>query len=123
MTTEEIISEIRKSFTPRERTITMHTGVGGMDMFEERMEEYAGLKRVYFRNLKKIARLFRKYFKISHTGHYYKLVPIDPKNVIKIKKAKGRKLKRKPFRYNNKHKKRWYKDVVPAKKVKKAEYR
>jgi hypothetical protein len=57
------------------RGIKIYTGVGGMDLFEEAMEEHAGLKRVYIG--KKVPRILRKLpisIKKSLSGRYYRLI-------------------------------------------------
>lgn len=64
---------------PSERRITLYTGPGGMDMFEEGVHYTGtGLKRQYVG--KKPMRIIRKVHKLykSHSGRYYFLY--QPKN-------------------------------------------
>ena len=42
---------------PKERTIRMYTGVGGIDIIEERLDEYIGFKRIPIG--KKVLRILR----------------------------------------------------------------
>lgn len=72
-TLEKAISEF---FIPPERKYVIHTGVGGMDLFEEKMEESVGFKRRYIG--KKVPRILRYIKGIvilkSHSGRYYRRI-------------------------------------------------
>lgn len=58
------------------RNIRLYTGAGGMDVFEEAMQEQVGLKRIYLG--KKVLRILRKtktpIMKSAYTGRWYKLM-------------------------------------------------
>lgn len=66
-------------FYPETRSVTLHTGVYGFDLFEEEYSyQGTGLKRQYIGN--KPMRILRKVHKLykSHSGRYYFLY--RPKN-------------------------------------------
>ena len=55
------------------RNITIHTGAGGMDMFEEAFEKEVGITRIYMG--RKVMRILKKkfpYIRKSHTGRYFR---------------------------------------------------
>lgn len=58
-----------------ERSIKIYTGVGGMDLFEECLEEQCGFKRLY---MSKVPRILRRIKGIrilkSRTGRWYRRV-------------------------------------------------
>lgn len=59
------------------RNITLHTGAGGADLFEEKVENHGGLQRIYIG--KKVMRLVRRVVKHIHKSHsdrYYFTKPI-----------------------------------------------
>jgi len=52
--------------------ITIHTGAGGMELFQEMMDRELGYERVY---LRKVPRILKSKFKKSpYTGKYYKRI-------------------------------------------------
>lgn len=63
-------------FVPQERHYTVMTGAGGMDLFEEKMENWAGFGRRYIG--KKVPRILRYIKGIviqkSRSGNYYRRI-------------------------------------------------
>jgi len=79
MELEEIRQKIQEYLnipkTVTVRRVTLRTGVGGMDMFEEAMENQVGLQRIYIGyKVPRILRILQGEIKKSHSGRYYKLV-------------------------------------------------
>lgn len=59
----------------QERRIKLYTGAGGMDLFEERMEQHVGLYRIYLgKKIPRILRILNFSIYKNHRGRYYKLL-------------------------------------------------
>lgn len=77
MTHQEITQAVHKIWfgKPKERNIIIHTGAGGMDLFDEMMEESAGFKRIPIgKKVLRILRRLKPVIRKNRTGIYYKLV-------------------------------------------------
>lgn len=76
VTKEEIEKVLRDIFQPK-RSVKLFTGAGGMDLFEESLENQCGLQRVYIGH--KIPRILRRLKGRIHkslTKGYYKNIPL-----------------------------------------------
>lgn len=63
------------------RSIVIHTGAGGADLFEEALENQLGVQRQYLghkppRFLKAVLRANGKKIRKSHTGNYFFTKPL-----------------------------------------------
>lgn len=81
MENEEVRDKITEFFNniqkPQTRSIVLHTGVGGYDLFETAIEKELGFERIVIG--KKVPRILRRLkftIKQSPVGYYYKLVKI-----------------------------------------------
>lgn len=77
MEIEEITNRLNEIFrmAPEEsKGIRLMTGPGGMDLFNECIEEDYGLKRIYVNKIPRFAKIFR--WRTSHTGRKYRLLKI-----------------------------------------------
>jgi hypothetical protein len=77
MEIKEIADKLNEIFrmAPEEpKGIRLMTGPGGMDLFNECMEEDYGLKRIYVNKIPRFTKIFR--WKTSYTGRKYRLLKI-----------------------------------------------
>ena len=78
MTHQEIEESLRDMWfnnRSKERTITIHTGVGGMDLFDEAIDESMGYKRIRIgKKVLRILRVLKPVILKNKAGVYYKLV-------------------------------------------------
>lgn len=61
-----------EGYTPPTRHMSIRTGPGGYERFNEVMENKMGLKRVY--SSKQLPRIFRIKLRKAVTGRYYRLI-------------------------------------------------
>jgi hypothetical protein len=99
MTQEKAENYLKRSFSEvQPRTITIMTGVGGYDLFDEAMDNEMGYKRVYLAvKLIRWTRLAGIQVKTSMRGTAYKHIPKPDLPLVQ------------PFkRVKAKNRKRWY---------------
>lgn len=74
---EDIEEKMTSYFSKPRREITIHTGIGGMELFQEAIEKKLGFERVYMgKKVLRILRINKISIGKSHTGRYFRKIKI-----------------------------------------------